>query len=417
MKQILSVLLLALFFIAGPSFITPAQGQERVSVFVDDLPLELDVSPVIENGRTLVPFRAIAEAMNIVVSWDDQSRTVNATDGVTTVRLQIDNRTAYRNNNPLTLEAAPRISSGRTLIPLRFFSEAFDCRVEWNSETYRVSVATPPKAMTVIGFYALGDSRTSSWTDLFGQSYPNAAEGNTDVVSELALGWYSIDSQGSLLDKSRTGWQRPEGWEQVLDGAEKHHLSSEMVIHVTDSDGAISALLNDPLAMDRAVKAIAAEAGQYSGVNLDFEGLGYNDSGEQLRKVQRSFTSFVDMLVRELHANGSRLTLTLHAPNSAYPGYDYQALGRSADRIIIMAYDYGPKPEPIVQVTQAVETAIAAVPADKLILGISAPSETAASINAKVGIAKRYNLNGIALWRLGLIDDGMWQTLRSSLTK
>jgi spore germination protein YaaH len=64
-----------------------------------------------------------------------------------------------------------------------------------------------------------------------------------------------------------------------------------------------------------------------------------------------------------------------------------------------------------------VETAIAAVPANKLILGISAPSETAASINAKVGIAKRYNLNGIALWRLGLIDDGMWQTLRSSLTK
>lgn len=55
------------------------------------------------------------------------------------------------------------------------------------------------------------------------------------------------------------------------------------------------------------------------------------------------------------------------------------------------------------------------VPANKLILGISAPSENAESIAAKVGIAKRYNLNGVALWRLGLINDGMWQTLRDSL--
>jgi spore germination protein YaaH len=67
------------------------------------------------------------------------------------------------------------------------------------------------------------------------------------------------------------------------------------------------------------------------------------------------------------------------------------------------------------QVKQAVEMACHLVPANKLILGISAPSETAESIATKVGIAKLYNLNGVALWRLGLINDGMWQTLRDSL--
>ena len=67
--------------------------------------------------------------------------------------------------------------------------------------------------MTVIGFYALGDGQTSSWTNLFGLAYPAASVGNTDAISELALGWYSIDKQGNLLDKSRTGWQRPDGWE------------------------------------------------------------------------------------------------------------------------------------------------------------------------------------------------------------
>lgn len=107
--------------------------------------------------------------------------------------------------------------------------------------------------------------------------------------------------------------------------------------------------------------------------------------------------------------------LTLHAPNSVYKGYDYRALGELADKIIIMAYDYGPKPEPVNQVIRAVEMAAAAVPPEKLVLGISAPNETSESMQTKVGIAKRYDLNGIALWRLGLITGEMWDMLRSEV--
>ena len=416
MKRILSVLLLALILIASQALIAPAQVNEPISVLIDGLSLNLEVLPVIQNDRTLVPFRAIAEAMNIDVSWDDQTSTVNATNGKTTVRLQIDNRTAYLNNTPVTLDVAPQIVDGRTLIPLRFFSEAYNCKVDWNSAINQVSIISPPKAMTVIGFYALGDSTTSSWTNLFGQAYPAAAKGNTDIISELAVGWYSVDKQGNLLEKSRTGWQRPDGWETVLNTAKQYKLQSEMVIMVTDGDGTISDLLNDPTAMARAAKAISEEARLYSGVNLDFEGLGYKDSAEELQQVQPRFTNFVKLLDQELNNNSSRLTLTLHALNSAYPGYDYQALGQIADRIIIMAYGYGSTPEPESQVEQAVEMARQSVPANKLILGISAPSETAESIGAKVGIAKRYNLNGVALWRLGVINNGMWQALRDSLT-
>lgn len=415
MKRILAALLLAVILIASQPLNVPAQEQVPISVLIDGLSLNMDVSPVIQNDRTLVPFRAIAEAMNINVSWDDQTSTVNATDGKTTVRLQINNRTAYLNNIPMPLDVAPQIVDGRTLIPLRFFSEAYKCQVNWNGAINQVSIITPPKAMTVIGFYALGDSATSSWTNLFGLTYPATATGNTDIMSELAMGWYSVDEQGNLLEKSRTGWQRPDGWETVLNTAKQYKMPSDMVIQVTDGDGTITALLNDPAAMARAAKAIGAEAKLYSGVNLDFEGLGYNDSGEQLQQVQQKFTSFVNLLDQELKSNSTGLTLTLHAPNSAYPGYDYKALGQIADRIIIMAYDYGPKPEPVNQVKQAVEMALNSVPTNKLILGISAPSETAASIATKVGIAKRYNLGGVALWRLGVINDGMWQALRDSL--
>ena len=166
--------------------------------------------------------------------------------------------------------------------------------------------------------------------------------------------------------------------------------------------------------MQRVAEAISKEAQYFSGVNLDFEGLGYNDSGIQLELVRQSFNRFTDLLKKKLGNRG--LTLTLHAPNSAYPGYDYEELGKISDRIIIMAYDYGPRPEPLNMVKQAVETARQSVPAGKLILGISAPSETAASIPDKITMAKNNNLGGIALWRLGVINEGMWQALGDGLT-
>lgn len=79
-----------------------------------------------------------------------------------------------------------------------------------------------------------------------------------------------------------------------------------------------------------------------------------------------------------------------------------------------MAYEYGSKPEPNSLVIQAVEQSLQDVPKEKLVLGISIPSENTQSILAKIGIAKRYQLDGIALWRLGLLTDEMWDQVRKS---
>lgn len=416
MKRLLSITLLSVVILAG-GFSVPAfaQEQRKIPVLIDGLPVTFDVQPIIQNGRTLVPFRAIAEALNVKVYWDGTTQTISATDGKTSIRLQIGNKTAYRNDSPILLNVPPQILGGRTLIPLRFFGEAFNCKVEWDDSINGVRIASPPQEMTVIGFYALGDSKTSSWTNLFGKPYPETDKGNTDVVGELALGWYSLDKEGNLLTKSRTGWQRPDGWEKVLEAAEEYNLKTEMVVHVTDGDGTISSLLANEAAMTRAANGIMREAVIYQGVNLDFEGLGYRDDDEQLKAVQDAFTRFIQLLAEQVKAANLTLTLTLHAPNSAYKGYDYRTLGELADRIIVMAYDYGSTPEPVALVAQAVEMAKALVPPEKLVLGISAPTETAESILTKVGIAKRYSLNGIAIWRLGLVSGEMWEALRVSV--
>ena len=150
----------------------------------------------------------------------------------------------------------------------------------------------------------------------------------------------------------------------------------------------------------------------YGGVNLNFEGLGLSQNGEELIAVQKEFAAFVTLLSKSLGQLEKSLSLTVHPPNSVYKGYDYAALAAAADSIIIMAYDYGPKPEPLSLVKQAVEMAKTQVPPEKLLLGISVPYETLESIAPKIGLAKRSGLGGIALWRINVISDEIWEVLR-----
>lgn len=414
MKHLFRIAFLLMMTLA---VILPAYAQQgkEISVFIDGLSVPFDVKPTIQGGRTLVPFRALSEALSVKVTWEDSTQTIRAEDNQRSISLQISNKLAYRDGNPVSLDTPPIIINGRTLVPLRFFSEAFGCQVAWDESTGSIKITSPPRSMATVGFYALGDQQTSSWTNLFGKAYPERGTGNTDVLKTLALGWYSLDQEGNLLTKSRTGWQRPDDYEQVLEVAGEYGLKTEMVVHLTDRDNVITNLLTNQSAMQKAVKMISEEANNYQGVNLNFEGLGWKDTDEELTRTKENFTNFVNLLSQQLKPGHRNLTLTLHAPNSAYRGYDYQRLGEIADKIIVMAYDYGSKPEPVNLVEEAVKDAIKVVPPEKLILGISVPNETPDSLVTKVGIAKRYDLNGIALWRLGLVSNEMWNTLRMTV--
>lgn len=393
-----------------------AQSPSRpVRVFLDGLSVAFDVQPVIKDGRTLVPFRALAEALSLDVKWDGEKQIVTARDARVAISLRIGDNTAHRNGLPVSLDVPPLIIDGRTLVPLRFFSEAFGCKVIWDDTAWAVRMSSPVKSMYVTGFYALGDARTSSWRNLFGRDYPDTGSERSHQVSELALGWFSLDRQGNLLTRSASGWQRPEGWHRVLETAHSRNIRTEMVVHLVDGDGTLTHILTDTAARTQVLWSIVQEARTYHGVNLDFEGLGWKTSPEEIQSVRNSFTSFVRDLATGLHSMSKTLTLTLHPPNSVYQGYDYKALGEAADRIIIMAYDYGSRPEPTDLVLQAVEAAKEMVPRHKLLLGISVPSEDAESLVAKIGIAKRHGLYGIALWRLGLITEEMWEAMSLSI--
>ncbi len=415
MRKLGVLILIISTFMFGMPNLPAAKAQSDIKVLLDGKEVKFDVGLHFLNGRTLVPFRALAEALRVNVTWEASTQRVFASDEKNSVSMLIGDPVAYINGEQVVMDISPLIVDGRVLVPLRFFGEAFGCEIVWDEKNNCILITTTTKSLKVLGYYALGDQNTSSWTDLFATPYPEAGPGKTDIVKTLALGWYSMDEQGNLLTDSATGWRKPNGSEQLLAAARKYELNTEMVVHMTETGQKITKLISSDEATKSAIQYMVSESSNYQGINLDFEGLGFKADQDEIDRTRALFNNFVNQLALELHAKNKSLTLSLHPLNSNYQGYDYSGLGSYADKIIIMAYDYGQQPEPQSAVEEAVQKALEYVPADKLYLGIAVNNENPESLAGKTEIAKRYGLEGIALWRLGLVSDDMWKAIGSNI--
>jgi len=112
------------------------------TVILDGQQLSFDVPPTIENGRTLVPLRAIFEAMGATVTWDGETRTAIGVKDNTTVRLPIGSVEPTINDTIHKLDVPGKIVNGRTLAPLRFIGEAFGGTVGWDGTTQTITITS-----------------------------------------------------------------------------------------------------------------------------------------------------------------------------------------------------------------------------------------------------------------------------------
>lgn len=115
-------------------------GKIGVKALVNGEQPVMDVEPTIENGRTLVPFRSLAEALGAEVEWNAEDRTVTVTKDGATVVLTIDSMIATVDGKEYKLDVPAKIKNGRTVIPLRFLSEGLKAKVLWEQETQTVVV-------------------------------------------------------------------------------------------------------------------------------------------------------------------------------------------------------------------------------------------------------------------------------------
>jgi hypothetical protein len=103
-----------------------------------------DQEPVIQNGRTLVPFRAAFEKMGAEVKWYDDIRLCEAVYGETTVGIAIgDTKVSLGDGAEIESDVPAQIINGRTMVPLRILSESIGADVKWDNATRTVTVTTP----------------------------------------------------------------------------------------------------------------------------------------------------------------------------------------------------------------------------------------------------------------------------------
>ncbi len=113
----------------------------QVGVIVDNVPIFFDSPPYIDaNNRTMVPLRAIGEALGATVSWDQAAQLVTLVRGGTTLQLTIGRVTAVVNGQPQTMDTVPVIRNDRTMVPLRYVGEFLGTTVSWDDASRTVTV-------------------------------------------------------------------------------------------------------------------------------------------------------------------------------------------------------------------------------------------------------------------------------------
>ncbi len=119
---------------------------DREFYFVNDERARLDAPPMIEEGRTILPVRFIAQAMGAEVLWDAEDRRVTIQKGDDMIELWIDSNLARVNgdfqlvdpdNDSVRAKIIP--GTGRTMVPVRFVAETLGAEVFWDEATKTIS--------------------------------------------------------------------------------------------------------------------------------------------------------------------------------------------------------------------------------------------------------------------------------------
>ena len=117
---------------AKPAPLLAPAGMKTFQVSFENAFINFDVAPRVENGLPLAPFRAIFEKSGGDIVWRNDTKTLKASNMDHEIEIKIGSSTATVNHLPLTLEATPYLDHGRTIVPLSFFRDAMDFKVNFD---------------------------------------------------------------------------------------------------------------------------------------------------------------------------------------------------------------------------------------------------------------------------------------------
>lgn len=127
---------------------TAAAADDTLRVSVNGTPVRFEgTGPQMVGGRVLVPLRGVFEQMGADVEWDASTQSILAVGGGRQVRLRIGSPDATVNDRAVTLDVAPQLMQGSTMVPLRFLSESLGASVDWEPTDNLVAINTRTRSV------------------------------------------------------------------------------------------------------------------------------------------------------------------------------------------------------------------------------------------------------------------------------
>lgn len=288
------------------------------------------------------------------------------------------------------------------------------------------------------------------------------------ALDEVAFFWYSFEGTGKIIRSGKVDLSIKEAAQKG--GAKAYALIHNMTGNQFNADLAHRVLATAQARsnfINNLVDLTAKE--NWDGISIDIEKVPPAD--------RNNYSAFVTELGKALKAKDKILNISIPAKFNDYPSdlwsgaYDYTAIGKAADQVILMTYDehgLGTTQGPVASVgwvNKVLDFATGKIPKEKMVMGLpvyafdwgsdkpTLPSylsyaqtserakkfgieimfdensqvshytyttggvrhevylENARSLSAKLENAKKHQLHGVAIWRLGMEDPAMWNSV------
>ena len=157
-----------------------------ITVEIDGDRVYFDQPPILYNNRTMVPLRRIFEELGARVTWNGNTQTATGTKGDRTVKVTIGQKKMYVNGREYTLDIAPIVVGGRTLVPARAIAKGLGCDVDWNGRYNLVSIT--PKVF-----------KWSSWVE----DLPDKVDSDLYYIEEKTEYRYRTKEKGYFTSKEK----------------------------------------------------------------------------------------------------------------------------------------------------------------------------------------------------------------------
>ena len=214
------------------SFTLTSQGDFAVNgidVKIDGKSVSLDVEPQLINDRTMVPMRAVFEALGADVTWNDGTKTALAHKDETYIQVTIGDYCIIKDGYTIQLDSPPVIVEGRTLVPLRAISESFGYTVIWNGDTHTVNISSGEDfnstvvsdATSVYGIppysgepYTIVNNNIPYFDDITTESFERYSDLDSLGRCGVAFANLCLDTMPTE-ERGNIGMIKPTGWHTV----------------------------------------------------------------------------------------------------------------------------------------------------------------------------------------------------------